>query len=133
MQTNSKTKESYQIITDLTRNHNGFHHIGTSESNADAILRKDKTDAIISAELNIQKGDYIVFSIDHNPFHKISDKVYEVTFVSYVPKSSPAYGCGQVALSIRLIPKLRYQKADCNSSYIEDCIIEKKDTTHATT
>lgn len=121
-----KPTETVTKIKDLVKSR-GFHQTSVSVFNADALLRGDMTNIICSASNNVQKGDYLVLSVDGivdgDFFHDINDIVWEVTFVSYIPNSTNDNAYGQVALSLRRIPNARFEKGDIAGPYLEDSIV----------
>ena len=127
-----KPTETVTKIKDLVKTR-GFHQARVSVCNADALIRGDKTNYICIASRNIQKGDYLVLSVDGivegKFFHDINDIVWEVTFVSYIPNSTNDNAYGQVALSLRRIPNARFEKGDIAGPYHEDCIVTTTPTT----
>ena len=92
--------------------------------NADALIRGDKTDFLCSASHNVQKGDYLVLSVDGivdgDFFHDINEIVWEVTFVSFIPNSTNDNAYGQVALSLRCLLNTRFEKGMGGR---DDCIV----------
>lgn len=121
-----KPAETIIKISDLVKTC-GFHQSSISVFNADALIRGDKTDIVCSASHNVQKGDWLVLSVESTlgikPFHDIHEIVWEVTFVSYIRESNGDNGYGQVALSLRRIPNARFKKG---MGGLDDCIV----TTH---
>lgn len=116
-----KPTENVTKISDLVKTR-GFHQVNVSEINGNAILRGDKTDLICSASNNVQKGDWLVLSVDGimGMFNPINEIVWEVSFVSNIPLDN---GYGQVALSIRRLPNARFKKGDLSGPYRDDCIV----------
>ena len=110
-------------IDDFTKTDRGFHELQITESNANALLRNHKSDIIGSSKINVQKGDFVVFSVEDDTFHDISDMVWEVSFVSYIPHSELGDGFGLVSLSLKLVPYYRFQRGDINSDYLSDTLV----------
>lgn len=109
-------------VADLEKHSRGFFRPLISKSDASAYLRGQKTTAITSAKLHIQKGDYIVFEVDRDICNDIHDVVWEVTFVSYISHSEENNGFGLVALSLIRRTDLAFHKGDVNGEYQEDTI-----------
>ena len=113
-------------IEDLLKTR-GFHMSFVSLLNAAALIRGDKTDIICSASHNVQKGDWLVLSvdgiIDRDIFNPINEIVWEVSFVSNIPLSRSDNEYGQVALSLKRIANATYHRGGIDDEYIDECIV----------
>ena len=111
-------------IKDLLKTR-GFHKSTVSRLNAEALIRGDKTDFICSASHNVQKGDWLVLSVDDiiGVFHPINEIVWEVAFVSNIPISTTSNGFGYAALSLKVISNATYHTGGMDDEYIDECIV----------
>ena len=114
-------------VSDITRYECGFHGIACTKEEADAIMGHHKTATCISASCSsIQKGDIIVFSTT-NGFsdlripHPIDTCVFECSFVSFVPNSSPA----MLMVCFHQKAGYAYPQGDVDGEYKEDTIIQE--------
>ena len=110
-------------ISDLIKTTRGFHKTTILSCNANALLRSQKTDTIVSLAHNIQRGDYIVFDVVPYSAHPIISSVWEVTFVSNIPNSTQTEGFGQAALSLKRIVNATYHRGGIDDKYIYECIV----------
>lgn len=123
-----ETAETVVKIKDLVKTSRGFHRSYITNSNASALLRSDKNNTIVSASQNVQKGDYLVFSVENDIFNDLNEVVWEVTFVASIPHSIIPYstngsGFGQVCLSLKRLPNLCFQRGSSLGNHPDDCII----------
>lgn len=126
-----KTKTTVTIVEDLVKTTRGFYQADITKCHAEAMLRGHKTYFICSAGRNVQRGDYIVFSVRdyfRDYFNDINEVVWEVTFVEAVAHSERSDGYGSVVLSLRRLPKCRFEKGDICGKYKEDCIVQETPT-----
>lgn len=118
-----KPTETATKISDLVQTSRGFHRLSISPQDADAIVRQQKKDIVYSAELNVQKGDYIVFIVGECNSYHINSMVFKVSFVSAIPHSSQLNGYSQVSISFNRLPNAKYHEGDISGDFLEDTIV----------
>ena len=107
-------------VSDLTKNARGFHIVKCTAKTINALLRGHATNIICSSELNIQRDDYIVLTLNAlNPLEAM-DTVWEVSYVTYIHHSELPSGYGQVSISLKKRPNARFVPSPNSST--EDAI-----------
>ena len=119
-------KQEVIKVSDLMKTSKGFVRPQTNPLDTAAILRGDKTAFIIDGSTHINKGDFIVFEPVKGPlatkdiFSELNNYVFEATFVSPVPFSSPV----QQLVCIRRLDEYTFQEGDFSSPIKYDSIIK---------
>lgn len=110
-------------VSDLVQTSRGFFRLSISPQNADAIVRQQRKDAVLSAEYNIQKGGYIVFTVSGCNSYHIYSMVFEVSFVSAIPHSTLSNGYSQVSISFNRLPNAEFHEGDIKGDFLDDTIV----------
>ena len=123
-----KPTETATKISDLVKSR-GFHRLTISPQDADAIVRQQRKDIVLSAERNVQKGDYIVFMVGECKSYHINSMVFEVSFVSAIPHSTLSNGYSQVSISFNRLANAEFHEGDISGDFLQDTIITTTPTT----